>query len=271
MLMRTRKGKIEKKGRKAVKRAEKASKKAAKRAEHAGREAQERAAEYAERAGEVAAETASELADKLRKSEGIAKAQAVTSEYAGKAKQRWDDSELEDRLTEVGHRLRESDVAKKAEKKGKDVSEASIAALGEWLTSSKKGKKVSNRLGVQKKSRWRTVLATGIGVAAGFAIARLVQPQPAGDLADEFAASADELASAPPVGTALVDAIRGALSDNPATASLDDLTINVAEGTVFVRGTVPEGTDEDAIREVIGKVPGVTDVDLQLTTGAQQQ
>jgi hypothetical protein len=44
------------------------------------------------------------------------------------------------------------------------------------------------------------------------------------------------------------------------------VNVNVAEGTVFVRGPLPEGVDEQAVRDVIAKVPGVTDVDLQLTT-----
>ena len=270
MLTRSRTGKVKKEGRRAVKRAEKASKKASKRAEKAGREAQERAAEYAERAGEVAAETAHELAERMRKSDGLAKAQAKGLEYAERAKHRWDDSDVEDRLVDAAQRMRDSDVAKKAERRGRDVGEASLAALGEWLTSSDQGQKVSKKLGVTKQRRWRTALATGVGVAAGFAIARLVQPSPAPEFADDFAATADRLTPPTPVGTALVDAIRGALKDDPKTTSLEELTINVAEGTVFVRGTVPEGTDEEALREVIRRVPGVTDVDLQLSTASAE-
>jgi hypothetical protein len=270
MFTRTRTSKAKREGRKAVKRAEKASKKAAKRAEKAGHEAQERAAEYAEKMGEAASEAAAEVAERLRKSEGLAKAQAKGVEYAGKAKKRWEDSELEERLVDIAHRARESDPAKKAEAKTKDVTDASLAALGDWLTTSKSGKRVGEKLGVQKRRRWRTIAATGIGVAAGFAIARLVQPKPLPELTDDFSASAERL-SAPPVGTALVDSIRAALDADGRTAGLDDLAINVAEGTVFVRGTVPEGTDEGAIREVVAGVPGVTDVDLQLTTAAPQQ
>jgi osmotically-inducible protein OsmY len=115
------------------------------------------------------------------------------------------------------------------------------------------------------------MLATGIGVGAGFAIARLVQPKPLPEVADEFTSSADQLATGAPAGTGLVDAIRAALDGDPRTGQLDDLTINVAEGTVFVRGTVPEDTDQDAIREVISHIPGVTDVDLQLGTAATKQ
>jgi hypothetical protein len=264
--------KARKEGRRAVKRAKKRSKKATKRAEKAGAQAQERAAEYAERAGTAASEVAEELAERLRKSEGLAKAQALGSEYAGKAKHRWDESELEDKLLEAAHRLRGSDVAQKAEQKSKDVTEASLAALGAWLTSSKQGKKVGAKLGVRKRSPWRTLLATAVGVAAGFAIARLVQPKPLPDFSDDFTSSAEHLAATPPSPSAgLVDSIRAALEADQRTQGLDRLTINVAEGTVFVRGTVPEGTDEDAIRDTVGSVPGVTDVDLQLITAASQQ
>jgi hypothetical protein len=263
--------KAKKEGRKAVKRAKKGGKKATKRAEKAGVEAQERAAEYAERAGAAASEVAEELAERLRKSESLAKAQTMGAEYAGKAKQRWDDADVEDKLLEAAHRFRGSDVAQKAEQKSKDVTEASLAALGAWLTSSKQGKKLGSKLGVQKKRRWRVLLAAVIGAAAGFAAARLMQPKPLPDFNDEFTSSAGQLATQAPAGTALVDAIRAALAADPRTAELDRLTINVAEGTVFVRGTVPEGTDEDALREIIGNVPGVVDVDLQLITAASQQ
>jgi hypothetical protein len=270
MFTRTRTQKAKKEGRKAVKRAEKTSKKAAKRAEKAAKDAQERAADYAERAGEAAAEAASEVAERLRKSEGLAKAQAKGREYAGKAKQRWDDSDMEDRLVDAAHRVRDSDAAKKAGEKTRDVTDASLAALGEWLTTSKTGKQVGDKLGVQKRRRWRMVLATGIGVGAGYMIARLVQTDRLPEY-DEFTASAERLATeGAATGTELISLIRSALSDDPKTAELDELRINVAEGTVFVRGTVPEGTDENAIRTVVSAVPGVSDVDLQLSHGASQ-
>lgn len=266
MLMRTRSAKAKKEGRKAVKRARTTGKKAGKRAEKVGKEAQERAADYAGTAGDVA----SDLAERLRKSDSLAKAQAVGSEYATKARKRWEDSELEERLVDAAHRLRDTDTAKKAEATTKDVTEASLEALGEWLTSSKTGKRLGNKMGVQRKSRLRFLAATAIGVAAGFAIARLVQPKPLPELTDEFTMSANRI-DAPAAGTALVDSIRAALDGDPRTTRLEELTINVAEGTVFVRGAVPEDADRDAISEVIGRVPGVTDVDLQLTTAASQQ
>jgi osmotically-inducible protein OsmY len=260
--------KAKKEGRKAVKRAQTKGQKAANRA---GTEAQAVAAEYAERAGAAASEAAGELAERLRTSEGLAKAQTVGSEYAGKAKQRWEDADVEDKLLEVAQRLRSSDFGKKAEQKSKDVTETGFGALSDWLTSSKQGKQVSSKLGLQPRRRWRTVLIALIAAAAGFAIARLVQPKPLPDFGDDFTASAEQLSTQPPAGTDLVDAIRTALKGDPRTAELDEITINVAEGTVFIRGSVPEGTDEDAIRELVGRVPGVTDVDLQLATATPQQ
>lgn len=270
MFKRTPTSKAKKEGRKAVKRAEKASKKAAKRAEKAGKEAQERAADYAEKAGEIVGDTAADIADRIRKSDSLAKAQKKGVEYAALAKDKWDDSDLEDRLEDIAERVRKSDTAKKAQKRTKDVTDSSLDALGEWLTSSKQGKQVGEKLGVQKKRRWRTVAAGLIGVGAGFAIARLIQPKPLPELYDDFATSADRLGGPVTGGTLLVDTIRSSLDRDERTAKLDQLSINVAEGTVFVRGTVPEGTDEAAVREVVAAVPGVVDVDLQLTTAASQ-
>jgi osmotically-inducible protein OsmY len=68
-----------------------------------------------------------------------------------------------------------------------------------------------------------------------------------------------------PAGPALVEEIRSTLDADPRTAGLPGLSINVAESTVFVRGSVPQGYDEASIREVVAAVPGVTDVDLQVT------
>jgi len=71
--------------------------------------------------------------------------------------------------------------------------------------------------------------------------------------------------SVPPAASPLADEIRSSLDADPRTAGLPGLAINVADSTVFVRGSVPEGFDETSIREVVAAVPGVTDVDLQVS------
>lgn len=145
---------------------------------------------------------------------------------------------------------------------------------------------------------WMGVLA---GLAAGYGIYKTTGggSQPA--LNDEFVAAAERLAAPPPppepsaapepdlaeaehhtedldapddmeepmpvlTGRPLADQVRSHLSADPRTADLPGLAINVAEGTVFVRGSVPVGYQESAIREVISSVPGVNDVDLQVST-----
>jgi osmotically-inducible protein OsmY len=77
----------------------------------------------------------------------------------------------------------------------------------------------------------------------------------------------DDVEEPPPMltGRPLADQVRSHLSADPRTADLPGLAINVAEGTVFVRGSVPAGYQESAIREVISSVPGVNDVDLQVS------
>ncbi len=63
----------------------------------------------------------------------------------------------------------------------------------------------------------------------------------------------------------LADRIRATLEADPRTTHLPALSINVADTTVFVRGVVPPSTDASVVREVIAAVPGVDDVDLQVT------
>jgi len=95
-------------------------------------------------------------------------------------------------------------------------------------------------------------------------------PAPDVDLTQDPAAtpmSADVTEGAAPVpsGRPLADQVRSHLGSDPRTADLPGLAINVAEGTVFVRGSVPPGFEESWIREVVSSVPGVNDVDLQVT------
>ncbi len=40
------------------------------------------------------------------------------------------------------------------------------------------------------------------------------------------------------------------------------------ESTVFVRGSVPPGFDEEDLRAVVAEVEGVTDVDMQVRSDA---
>jgi hypothetical protein len=259
-----------------TKAAKKSAKKAAKRAEKAGAAASDRAAELAERAGSaaekagaVASERAIELAEKLRESDALHKAQEKGSDLADVAKSKWREAEVDQRAAELAERVRDSDAAQQATRKAKDVTDASLAAVGAWLASGAGSEKLhlDEKLGIQRKPRISGWLWALIGAALGFAAAKLLAGGSSDSVRDDLAAAADRLAHATPGAgtTVLADTIRTTLQGDPRTADLKQVNINVADGTVFVRGTIPSGIDTDAVRQVIEGVPGVDDVDLQLT------
>lgn len=269
--------------RKAHKRADRVSQKARKRAEKTSAEAQERVAALTEKAGQAAQERAAELAERLRRSETFARAQRKGREVAQAARQRFEDSDLDQRAAELADRLqqqweqaeverRAAELAKRAREhektqqavgKAKDATDSSLAAVGSWLASSKAGEK----MGLRRRRLPLWVIGV-LGVLAGFVVGRVSASRSGPSLRDELALSADRLASSEPnPTTTLADTVRATLSSDPRTAPLRTLNVNVADGTVFVRGNLPPDAEvtEDAIRSVIAAVPGVTDVDLELS------
>lgn len=257
--------------------ARKSAKKAEKQAYKAAEVAQERAAELADlaaRAGAVAQQRGNELAERLRESnvvakaqakgtEGLTRAQEKGTELAELARSRWHEAELDTRAAELAKQMRETDVAKQASRRAKDVSEASLAAVGGWLATGP----AADKLGLTRKRRVPSMVWLALGAVLGFVAGKLLSQPSDGSVREDLAAAAERLASEapPPVGDVLADTIRTTLQGDPRTAALRELNINVAEGTVFVRGSIPSGIDANAIREVIEGVPGVQDVDLQLT------
>jgi hypothetical protein len=245
--------------------------------------AQERAAEIAERAGALAQDTAHDLAELLRDSEAIQKAQLKGAEVADLARAKWTDAELDKRLAEltdlakakwsdaeldkraaeIAKQVRETDAAKEAAKRAKDMTDSSLASVGGWLAASK----AADRMGISPKRRVPAFIWALLGLVVGFAASKALAQKSDGEVRDDLAAAADRLAArAPhPAGTVLADTIRATLQGDPRTADLRQININVAEGTVFVRGSIPSGIDTDAVRSVIESVPGVEDVDLQLS------
>jgi hypothetical protein len=265
-----------------TKAAKKKAKKAEKHAIAAGEAAQERVADLTERAGAIAHERADELAKHLRDSEALAKAQAKGaelaevaqvkgSELAELAKAKWHEAELDDRAAALAKQLKEHDASKEASRKAKEASskaremtDSSLASLGGLIASGP----MLEKMGLQRRSRMPSWLWAVLGAVVGFAAAKLLASSSSSDdVRDDLAAAAERLAAkAPhPAGTVLADTIRTTLQGDPRTAELKQLNINVAEGTVFVRGAIPSGIDADAVRQVIEGVPGVEDVDLQLT------
>lgn len=216
-------------------------------------------------------ERAVELATRLRHSEAMHLAQERGRDLAGRTSKAIADTGLDERAAVVAARLRESDAAKQARQAAERLSDQALHRVGETLSHGK----AAERLGVQPaKRRFPGWLAALLGVGAGYAIGLVTAPKRGKDLRDDLSFTADRLTqetrdvSAPPAEKPLEDKIRTRLGEDPRTSSLPRLNVNVAEGTVFVRGVVPEGFDESAIRDVVAGVEGVRDVDLRVNAGA---
>lgn len=228
-------------------------------------------------------ERAQKALKRARKSDAYAKG----SQLAEKAKGRLDQAGLDERASELARQARDSELAKQiresettqqARKGLQRFSDEQLERLGDWLSDSKAGKK----LGVKPKRRWPTAAAVVIGVGAGWAIGVLTAPKRGDEIRKELAEQSsswrEDLSKAAdrigPEGKSLIsvsgddlaDKVRSKLGEDPRTAELPKLNVNVAEGTVFVRGTLPSGYEEDTVRSVVSSVPGVQDVDLQLTS-----
>ncbi|MGI8574403.1 MAG: YtxH domain-containing protein [Egibacteraceae bacterium] len=190
----------------------------------------------------------------------------------------YSDTDINAKVADLTDRVLASEGYQQARENAERASASGLAALGTWLTQEPQ----ASKLGVQPRKRskgWLTIL---FGLLAGYAIGVLTAPKPGretrqelnrrgGNLANEadrLKRSATDDASdmgTPSADRPLVDKVRTRLGEDPRTSDLPKLNINVAEGTVFVRGAIPDGTDQESIRSVIVSVPGVEDVDLQLS------
>ena len=236
------------------------------------------------------AERAAELAERLRGSDAYGQALERGGELAttarerslmaaGAARARLADSGLDERAEEVLGNLRDSDTYLQARDRTTAATRGALTALGGWLGSGAVGKS----LGVQpKRRRWPVWVLAVFGVGAGYAVGVLTAPKPGKDVRDDWAAASQSAVdqatkaaertqqdtsdvSAPASQKPLADKIRTVLGEDPRTSGLPKLNVNVVEGTVFVRGSVAEDVDTEAIRNVIADVEGVEDVDLQLS------
>src|SRR5680860_1266279 len=238
-----------------------------------------------------------ELADRLRDTEAYARGAGLAAATSKKVR----DAHLDQRALELAALLKSSDLATRLKAsemaaKAQKSSEDALGRAGVWLASGQRGKK----LGVRgRRSGATTWLFATLGVLVGYAVGAMTAPRRGADLRDEMAFSAQRLmhdtpsgdataqttagpASAgqqaagqqmgdiptPPPQKTIADKIRTHLGEDPRTSSLPRLNVNVAEGTAFIRGTVPPGFDQAAIREIAAAVEGVTDVDLQVTVTA---
>jgi osmotically-inducible protein OsmY len=229
-----------------------------------------------ERASDLV-EQAQDLAARIRASEAVAKAQArgedlasKGGELAEKAREAWHDSGWDERAADMAKQVKESDQYQTASKQVGETTDKALAAVGEWISHGPAAEKLGVRPVDKKRTAGKWVLVL-IGIAAGFAAGVVIGARKK-DTVDEVTSLAGRLGQdtpdigAPAAQKPIADEVRTRLGEDPRTSALPKLNVNVAEGTVFVRGAVPEGTDEDAIRAVVGTVPGVEDVDLQLSS-----
>lgn len=267
-----------------------------KRAEKRGEAARGKAAEaIVEAARESAAEIevkAGQVAERIKASDAVQRAQAKGAELAATARTKVDEANLEERAAALTATARakaaESEAAaQRARASARRAGDERLERVGEWLAASKAGEAlhVTQTPPPRRRAGWLFLL---LGLALGYAVAKLTA-QRQDDYADDFAAAAERLSppaqpragdvstaspaatvpgDAPVTGRPLAERVRAGLDADERTRELPGLAINVAESTVFVRGTVPAGFDEGAIRDVVGGVPGVTDVDLQVTATA---
>ncbi len=158
------------------------------------------------------------------------------------------------------------EAAAKAQAKGGELTKRGLRRLGGRLSQGRS----AELLGIQPARRRLSLWAVALGgIAVGYVAGLLTAPKRGAELRGALASSAKmhgaPSATGPPP---LAETIRSELTGDPRTAQLPELEVNVAQGTVFVRGNVPRGFDEQVLREVISKVPGVSDVDLQVTASA---
>jgi osmotically-inducible protein OsmY len=190
---------------------------------------------------------ASELAERIRQSEilakakakaaALAKAQAKTEALAAKAQAKAE--ELAVQTQDEG-----SELTTRAKDKGERLAGRALRPFGKRLSEGRSAR----LLGIEPRRRVPVWLLALLGTVGGCAIGLVT--------ASKCRARA---------ATPLADKIRSELANDPRTAELPNLDVNVANGTVFVRGSVPSAFHEEALRDVITRVPGVHDVDLQVT------
>jgi len=203
-------------------------------------------------------------------------------EKAGDAVQRIKSSDTygkaSSRATEISKRMQDSDAVTAGREAASQRTTAALAGLGTWLASGDRGEK----LGISQRRRRSGGWLFGLlGVGLGYAVGILTAPKQGREIREQLTSRAGGGSAGggletvghvgqgwdgatPPSERPLTDRVRTRLGEDPRTSGLPRLNINVVEGTVVVRGAVPDDTDQMAIREVIASVEGVDDVDLRL-------
>lgn len=213
-------------------------------------------------------ERAREAVERVRSSEAYGKAQARAAEAVERAQAKAD---------ELGKRMADSDAVAVGREATSRQTGAALAGLGTWLATGDRGK----RLGIATRRRstagWLFAL---LGIGIGYGIGILTAPKQGREIREQMIARRTgddtlpphagdrQLDGAPSFERPLADKVRTRLGEDPRTADLPSLNLNVIDGTVVVRGTLPDDADVDAVREVIASVDGVDAVDMRLDATA---
>ena len=184
--------------------------------------------------------------------------------------------QLQARAADVSKKVAESEAFANGRDTAARQATAAMTGLGTWLASGRRGEALGITRSKRRGGGWIFAL---LGVGLGYAIGILTAPREGREVRDQIASRGRSLASsngpvenfdgdpgvlAPSGDPVLADKVRTRLGEDPRTADLPALNINVIDGTVVVRGPLPEDTDRDAIRDVVGSVDGVHDVDMEL-------
>lgn len=253
----------------------------------------ERASELAALAMEKLRESeldakASELARTTRQMIRDAELDTKAAELATATRGRMKDSGLDDLAADVVARVREaattlqaSDAAQQAGESAREATDRTLEKLGGWLGDTQMGERLvdtpmGDRMGLSspksKRPWWALALIAG-AAAAGTAVAVLRGKADSDDpwAGEDFSAgtaTSSESVAPTKADRPLEERVREALGQDPRTADIPRLNVNIADGTVFVRGNVGATVDQEVLRSVIEGVEGVSDVDLQVTVGA---
>jgi hypothetical protein len=184
-------------------------------------------------------------------------------------------SKAQAKADELSKRVADSDAVTVGRQSASRRTAATLAALGTWLATGERGK----RLGIARPRRRGLSWLMGlVGVGVGYAAGVLTAPKEGRQIREQLISRGrgegfDNVAgrigqewddTTPPFERPLADKVRTRLGEDSRTSHLPALNINVVDGTVVVRGSVPESTDRDAIQDVISGVEGVQNVDLKL-------
>jgi hypothetical protein len=208
-------------------------------------------------------ERASELAERIRASETLANVQAkggqlVTNAQA-KAEKLAADAQAKGSQLAEQVQAKGTELAEQAQRTGGQLADCGLRRLGKQLSQGR----LASHLGIQPEKRrlplWLVML---LGIVGGYVLGMLTAPKPGAELRGQLAGQARSMA------TPLTEKIRVKLSNDPRTATLSDLSVEATDGTVSVQGVIPADFDQDTLREVIAQVPGVHDIDLQVTASA---